>query len=297
MNYLQLSQRKEKLAALFFGFCGFISLFVTVGIILVLAFETIGFFTQVNFFAFISGDTWAPFFSAKQFGVLPLVSGTMLVFAIALIVALPLGLLISVFISEYSHAKFQAFIKPILEILSGIPTIIYGYFALFTVTPLLQRIIPGLSGFNALSPGIVMGIMILPLIVSLSSESLSAVPADIKMAGYALGSSRLQVTFGITLPMAASGIIAGIILAASRAIGETMLVTIAAGMRPELTLNPLVPIQTITAYIVQVSLGDTPAGSLEYQSIFAVASVLFIITLACNIIAQRLRHNFKSRYG
>jgi phosphate transport system permease protein len=297
VNYTSASQPKERLALFFFGFCGIISLLTTLGIILVLFFETFTFFREVNFFSFIGGTEWTPLFSEKQFGVLPLVSGTLLIFAISMIVALPLGLCVSIFISEYSSPRFQAFIKPILEILSAIPTIIYGYFALFAVTPFLQKIIPGLEAFNALSPGIIMGIMILPLIVSLSCEALGAVPHDIKMASHALGSSQLQTIFNVTVPMAISGILAGIILAASRAIGETMLVAIAAGMKPVLTANPLVPVQTITAYIVQVSLGDTPTGTLEYKSIFAVASLLFVITLVFNILAQHLRQSFRNRYG
>lgn len=286
------SSLKENGIALFFGFCGFASLFISLGIIMVLFFETANFFKEVSFFDFILGTEWTPLFSLKHFGVLPLITGTLLVSAIALIIAMPLGILISILISEYSPQRVHQFIKPVLEILAGIPTIVYGYFALLSVTPLLQKIIPSLAGFNALSPGIVMGFMILPLIISLSDDAINAVPYDTRMAAYALGSSRLQVTFKVVIPSALSGIIAAVILAASRAIGETMLVTIAAGMRPNFTLNPLVPIQTITAYIVQVSLGDTPTGTLEYRSIFAVASVLFIITLSFNVIAQKLRYSF-----
>jgi len=289
-------QIKEKLIGMVFGFCGMLSLLVTVGIVVVIFTETIGFFKEVSFFDFMFDTQWTPLFSSKRFGILPLLAGTFLVSAISIIIAVPLGIAIAVLISQYFSKKIRGFLKPILEILAGIPTIVYGYFALLFITPFLQKIIPSLSGFNALSPGIVMGVMILPLVVSLSDDAISAVSLETKMAAYALGSSKLQVIFRIVIPFSMSGIIAAIILAVSRAVGETMLVAIAAGMRPTLTLNPLIPIQTITSYIVQVSLGDTPAGTLEYRSIFAVASVLFVITFAFNIIAQKLRHSFKFKH-
>ena len=207
-----------------------------------------------------------------------------------------LGILIAVFLSEYASPKVRRALKPVLEILASIPTIVYGYFALLWVTPMLQQVIPSLGGFNALSPGIVMGIMILPLVVSLVDDGMGAVPHSLRMAAYGLGSTRLQVAFRVVLPSASSGVIAACILAVSRALGETMLVAIAAGMRPAFTLNPLVPVQTITAFIIQVSLGDTPAGTLEYSSIFAVASVLFVLTLVLNVFAQKLRHSFSFKY-
>lgn len=291
--YDKKSEVKERLIGMIFGACGMLFLFVTLGVVVIIFWETIHFFQKVHIFDFIFDTQWTPLFHVKHFGILPLLMGTLLVSGISIIVAVPLGILIAILISQYSSKKVGGLLKPILEILAGIPTIVYGYFALLFITPLLQKVIPSLSGFNALSPGIVMGIMILPLVVSLSDDAMSAVSLETKMAAYALGSSKLQVIFNIVIPSAISGILAAIILAISRAVGETMLVAIAAGMKPTLTLNPLVPVQTITAYIVQVSLGDTPAGTLEYRSIFAVASVLFAITFIFNIIAQKLRYSFK----
>jgi phosphate transport system permease protein len=221
----------------------------------------------------------------------------MLVSAIAMLIAVPFGILIAVFLSEYAPLRVRAVLKPILEILASVPTVVYGYFALLTVTPLLQAVIPSMSGFNALSPGIVMGFMILPFVVSLSDDAMRAVPSTLRMAAYGLGSTRLQVAFKVVVPSASSGIIAACILAVSRAIGETMLVAIAAGMRPVLTLNPLVPVQTITSYIIQISMGDTPTGTLGYSSIFAVATVLFILTFILNIAAQKLRASFAFHYA
>ncbi|MDO8649277.1 MAG: phosphate ABC transporter permease subunit PstC [Candidatus Peregrinibacteria bacterium] len=280
-----------------FKLCGLLSLFVTVGIAVVLFAEAAHFFGEVSVVEFLFGTEWTPLFTEKHFGILPLVLGTLLVSAIAMIVAIPLGILIAVYLSEYASARVRRSLKPILEILASIPTIVFGYFALLSVTPFLQKIIPGLSGFNALSPGIVMGIMILPFVVSLTDDAMTAVPHSLRMAAYGLGSTRLQVAFRVVLPSASSGVIAACVLAVSRAVGETMLVAIAAGMRPTFTLNPLVPVQTITAYIVQVSLGDTPAGTLEYRSIFAVASVLFVLTFILNMLAQKLRASFKFTYA
>ena len=286
-------QIKEKIIELIFSFCGLFSLLITVGIIGIIFWETTLFFKEVSLFEFMLSTQWTPLFSIKHFGVLPLITGTLLVAGIAMIIAMPTGVLMAIFMNEYANAKIRRVVKPVLEILAGIPTIVYGYFALLSVTPFLQKVIPSLSGFNAISPGIVMGIMILPMVVSLSDDAFGAVPKEMKLAAYALGSSRFQVAFKIILPAAMSGVIAAFMLAISRAIGETMLVAIAAGMKPAFTLNPLVPIQTITSYIVQISLGDTPVGTLAYRSIFAVASVLFIITFIFNVIAQKLRHSLK----
>lgn len=287
---------RERVIELFLLFCGSLSIFTTLGIIAVLVFETIAFFQQVSLLDFLGDTEWTPLFAEKRFGIWPLLAGTLLVSVIAMLAALPVGLLIAVYLAEWAGAKTRAWIKPILEILAGIPTVVYGYFALLTVTPLLQTVLPDLAGFNALSPGLVMGIMILPMVTSLSEDALRAVPRGLREAGYALGSSRLQVSFRVVLPSAFSGITAASILAVSRAIGETMIVTIAAGQQPRLTLNPLGPVETMTAYIVQVSLGDTPAGTLEYKTIFVVGMMLFVATLGLNLASFRLRARFREEY-
>lgn len=286
------SPLKERLIAWSFKLCGLLSIFVTAGIVVVLFVETFHFFRQVSVADFFLDTQWTPLFSEKHFGIWPLLSGTILVSAIAMLIAIPFGVLIAVFLSEYASPPVRGLLKPVLEILASIPTVVYGYFALLTVTPLLQGFLPGLSGFNALSPGIVMGIMILPFMVSLSDDAMRAVPNNLRMAAYGLGSTRLQVALKVVVPSSFSGIVAACILSVSRAIGETMLVAIAAGMRPIFTANPMVPIQTITSYIIQVSLGDTPTGTLGYRSIFAVASVLFVMTFVLNIFAQKLRQSF-----
>jgi phosphate transport system permease protein len=221
-----------------------------------------------------------------------LVCGTFLTSVIALAIALPMGLMVAVYLSEYAPGNIRRILKPVLEVLAGIPTVVYGYFALLFVTPLLRNIIPSLPGFNALSPGIVLGVMILPLVTSLSEDALYSVPSSLKGAGYALGATKLQVCFTVVVPAAFPGIIASFILAMSRAIGETMLVTIAAGQMPNLTLNPMEAVETMTAYIVQISLGDTPTGTIEYQTIFAVGSVLFLMTLVLNTISYKIRESF-----
>jgi phosphate transport system permease protein len=276
--------------------CGLLSILTTVGIIGVLLFETIAFFEEVSVFDFLTDTEWAPLSVNKRFGVLPLLSGTVLTSLIAILMAGPLGILTAIFLSEYAPDKLRRVLKPILEILAGVPTIVYGYFALLFVTPLLQRFIPSLEGFNALSPGIVMGIMILPLVSSLSEDAMFAVPRSLRDAAYALGSSRLQVAWRVVVPAAFSGITASFVIAVSRAIGETMLVSIAAGQKANLTFNPLVAIETITTYIVQVSLGDTPSGTLEYRTIFAVGMVLFLSTFVLNIFGDRMRQRFRERY-
>jgi phosphate transport system permease protein len=229
--------------------------------------------------------------------VLPLVAGTALVSFIAMVVALPAGLLCAIYLSEFAPSGVRRVVKPLLEVLAGIPSVVYGYFALLFVTPLLQQFIPGLAGFNALGPGIVMGIMILPLVSSLSEDALHAVPTGLREGALAVGSTRLQTTLRVVVPAAFSGISASFILAVSRAIGETMVVAIAAGQQPRLTGNPLVPIETMTAYIVQVSLGDTPAGTLEYRTIFAVGMLLFVMTFALNLISNWLRRRFREEYA
>jgi phosphate transport system permease protein len=277
--------------------CAAASVLVTAGIIGVLLVETIGFFREVSLTDFLTDTQWTPLFSEQHFGILPLVAGTTLVSAIAMVVALPAGLLSAIYLSEYAKPGVRRLVKPVLEVLAGIPTVVYGYFALLFVTPLLRNWIPGLAGFNALGPGIVMGIMILPLVSSLSEDALHAVPNGLREGAYALGATRMQTALRVVVPAAFSGISASFILAISRAIGETMIVAIAAGQIPILTLDPTVPIMTMTAYIVQVSLGDTPAGTLEYRTIFAVGMTLFVMTFVLNLASDWLRQRFREEYA
>ena len=277
--------------------CAAGSILITLGIILVLLWETAAFLREVPVTDFLFGSVWTPLFYDKRFGVLPLVAGTLLASAIAMIVALPAGLLIAIYLSEYAPAQVRRVVRPVLEVLAGVPTVVYGYFALLFVTPLLQRFVPGLAGFNALSPGIVMGIMILPLVSSLSEDALRSVPNGLREGAYALGATRMQTSLRVVVPAAFSGISAAVVLAASRAIGETMIVAIAAGQEPRLTLDPRVPVETMTAYIVQVSLGDTPAGTLEYRTIFAVGMLLFLSTFILNLISNWLRERFREEYA
>jgi phosphate transport system permease protein len=269
--------------------CAALSVLVTAGIVGVLAWEAAAFFREVSLVAFLTGRTWTPLFHSQAFGVLPLVAGTVLVTAIAMLVAVPAGLVSGLYLSEYAPPRVRRLAKPALEVLAGIPTVVYGYFALLFVTPWLQAWIPGLAGFNALSPGLVMGLMILPLVASLCDDAFAAVPQAVREGAFALGATRLQAAIGVVLPAAMSGVAAAVILAISRAIGETMIVAIAAGQQPRLTANPLVPIETMTAYIVQVSLGDVPTGTREYRTIFAVGMLLFVATLALNLCSDWLR--------
>ena len=277
--------------------CAALSVLTTAGIIVVLAVETFAFLGEVSIVEFLTGTEWTPLFANQRFGVLPLVVGTMLVSAIAMIVALPMGLLAAVYLSEYAPSGVRRVIKPVLEILAGVPTVVYGYFALTFVTPLLQQFLPSLSGFNALSPGLVMGLMILPLVSSLSEDAMRAVPRGLREGSYALGATRMQTALRVVVPAAFSGITAAFILAVSRAVGETMIVAIAAGQQPRLTGNPFVPIETMTAYIVQVSLGDTPQGTIEYRTIFAVGMLLFLMTFGLNLISTWLRERFREEYA
>jgi phosphate transport system permease protein len=277
--------------------CALLSIGTTAGIIVVLAVETFAFLREVPVTDFLFGTTWTPLFATPSFGVLPLVVGTVMVSAIAMAVALPVGLLSAIYLSEYAPLRVRRLVKPVLEILAGIPTVVYGYFALLFVTPLLQQLLPDLAGFNALSPGIVMGIMILPLVSSLSEDAMQGVPRGLREAAYALGATKMQTSLRVVLPAAFSGITAACILAASRAIGETMIVAIAAGQQPRLTASPLVPIETMTAYIVQVSLGDTPQGTLEYRTIFAVGMLLFLGTFVLNLLSAWLRARFREEYS
>ena len=273
------------------------SILVTAGIIGVLVFETLGFFREVGLIEFLTGTVWTPLFASKQFGVLPLVAGTALVSAIAMAFALPAGLLSAIYLSEYAPARVRRMVKPLLEILAGIPSVVFGYFALLFVTPALQTVIPGLAGFNALSAGLVMGVMILPMVSTLSEDALRGVPDRLREGSYALGATQAETIVRVLVPAAFSGISAAVILAVSRAIGETMVVAIAAGQQPRLTVNPLVPIEAMTAYIVQVSLGDTPAGTLEYRTIFAVGTLLFAGTFLLNVASLWLRERYREEYS
>jgi phosphate transport system permease protein len=277
--------------------CAAVSVLTTAGIIVVLTVETVAFLREVSIVEFLTGTEWTPLFATPRFGVLPLVAGTVLVSSIAMVVALPMGLLSAIYLSEYASDRVRRLVKPVLEVLAGVPTVVYGYFALLFVTPLLQRVFPQMAGFNALSPGIVMGIMILPLVSSLSEDAMRAVPRGLREGAYALGATRMQTALQVVVPAAFSGITAAFILAASRAVGETMIVAIAAGQQPRLTANPFVPLETMTAYIVQVSLGDTPQGTIEYRTIFAVGMLLFLMTFGLNLVSTWLRERFREEYS
>ncbi len=283
------------LTALFFLSAAF-SIFITVSIAYILISEAARFFRQVSVIEFLTDTQWTPLFVEKHFGVLPLLTATLMITGIALVISLPLGLMAAVYLSEYASERVRRTIKPLLEILAGVPTVVYGYFALTFVTPLLKHIIPPISTFNSLSAGIVMGIMIIPLVSSLSEDALYAVPMSLREGAYALGATKRQVVTGVVIPAALSGIMGAFILAMSRAIGETMIVTIAAGQNPRFTLNPLVPVETMTAYIVQVSLGDTPHGTLEYETLFAVGLVLFLFTFGLNWFSHWFVRRYRERY-
>jgi len=276
--------------------CAVLSILTTIGILWVLISESTMFFARVPLSEFLFDTQWTPLFADKHFGILPLVSGTLLTSLIAILVALPFGLSIAIYLNEYAPKSFRKALKPILEILAAIPTVVYGYFALMVITPALQNIFPDMAGFNALSPGIVMGIMIIPMISSLSEDALFAVPKSLREASYGMGATRLQTSFKVLVPAASSGIIVSVILAISRAVGETMIVAIAAGQQPRLTFNPFVPVETITTYIVQVSLGDVVQGSLEYQTIFAAGVALFILTFILNNISYYIKKKFQEKY-
>jgi phosphate transport system permease protein len=276
--------------------CALLSIGTTAGIIVVLAIETFAFLREVPITDFLFGREWTPLFATPRFGVLPLVAGTVLVSAIAMLVALPMGLLSAIYLSEYAPTGVRRAVKPVLEILAGVPTVVYGYFALMAVTPLLQKIFPELPGFNMLSAGLVIGLMIVPYVSSVSEDAMRAVPRYMREGSYAMGATRLQTALRVVVPGAFSGLAAAFILGISRAVGETMVVAIAAGMQPNFTFDPREQAATITAYIVQVSLGDLPHGSIGYQSIFAAGLVLMLITLIFNVIGFSLTRKFREAY-
>ncbi len=273
--------------------CSFISVLTTIGIIYILSLETIEFFQSIGFAPFFFDTEWTPLNTEKHYGIWPLLGGTLLTTFIALAVAVPIGLISAIYLSEYASKRFREITKPLLEILAALPSVVYGYFALLFITPFLKIFIPELSGFNALSAGIAMGIMIIPLVSSLSEDAMHAVPAELREGAYALGSSKIQVAFRIVFPAALSGIMSAIILALSRAIGETMIVAIAAGQQARLTLNPLLPVETITTFIVKITLGDTPQDSLEYKTIFVCGMTLFVITFVLNFLSFYLKKRFR----
>ncbi len=276
--------------------CSVVSILTTIGIVSVLIFEAGLFFSEVSIIEFVTSTKWTPLFSSKHFGIWPLLTGTLLTSFGAMLIALPLGLLSAIYLSEYAPDPARQILKPILEILAGIPTVIYGFFALLFVTPLLRSISDDVAIFNAISPAIVMGIMILPMVSSLSEDAMKAVPRSLREGAYALGATKMEVATRVVVPAALSGIVAAFILAVSRAIGETMIVAIAAGSNPNFTFNPLVPIQTMTGYIVQVVLGDAPTGTLAHKTIFAVGISLFLITLVMNLLSQMVVGKFREVY-
>lgn len=323
--------KAKRLEAIIKGICGLfaiISIATTAGIIGTLIFETIEFFKEVPFWRFITDTRWTPLFASKQFGIFVLMSATFLTSSIAILVALPLGLMSAIYLSEFASPQTRKILKPILEILAGIPSVVFGYFALLTVTPFLQKIFdfirtpvqipewltflpftnyyepdyfleipfPYLQGFNALSAGLVLGISIMPLVASLSEDAIYSVPQSLRDGAFALGATKRETIIAVVIPAALSGIVASIILAISRAVGETMIVTLAAGQNPTLGLNPFVPVMTMTAYIVQVSLGDTAVGTLPYKTIFAVGMTLFLMTLVLNIFSFWFVRRFRERY-
>jgi len=290
------SKRSEMIVRSIFGAFALVSVATTIGIVMTLIFETYEFFREVSPWNFLTDTKWTPLFSSAKYGIFVLVSATVLTSAIAITVALPLGLLSAICLSEYASPKTRQTIKPLLEVLAGIPSVVFGYFALLFVTPLLQKFLPDLQGFNALSAGLVLGISIMPLIASLSEDAIYAVPRSLRDGAYALGATKREVITSVVLPAALSGIVSSVILAASRAIGETMIVTLAAGQNPVLGLNPFVPVMTMTAFIVQVSLGDTPTGSLAFKTIFAVGMALFFLTLVLNIFSFWFVRRFREKY-
>jgi phosphate transport system permease protein len=273
-----------------------LSVFTTLAIVYILVSESVAFFRHVPIIDFLTDTQWTPLFDDAHFGIMVLVSGTLVSSIVALAIAVPMGTIIAIFLSEFSAPGIREFAKPLLELLAGIPTIVYGYFALLFVTPILQWLIPSLPGFNLLSAGLVMGIMIVPTVASLSEDAMRAVPAALREGSYAMGATRLQTALKVVAPAAFSGIAAAYILGISRAVGETMILAVAAGMQPNLTWNPMEPAATITSYIVQVALGDLPHGSIGYQTIFAAGLTLMLVTLVFNILGHVLRRRYRERY-
>lgn len=276
--------------------CALVSVLTTLGILFVLIEESLGFFLSVSLAEFLGTTEWYPLLEPRRYGIWPLITGTLMIAVGACVIAVPVGVSAALFLSEYANPKLRVFLKSCLEVLAGVPTVVYGFLALSFITPSLQNIFPSLEVFNALSASIVVGVMVIPTIASISQDAFESVPSSLREAGYGLGARRFQTAFFVVLPAAFSGVVASIILAFSRAIGETMAVTLAAGSTPKFGLNYFESVQTMTAYIVQVSKGDTPAGTIEYKTIFAVGLVLFLMTLFTNFIASRLVRRVAENY-
>lgn len=291
-----LTQAKEKVIESLLLFAALTSVAITLGIVGILAYESASFFRQISLWDFLTDRQWTPLFSEPHYGILPLVSGTLVTTGVALALAVPMGSLIAIYLSEYASRGTREVVKPALELLSAVPTVVYGYFALLFVTPALQKLWPELPGFNMLSAGLVIGIMIVPYVSSVSEDAMRAVPLHLREGAFALGATRMQTALRVVFPSALSGITAAYVLGISRAIGETMVVAIAAGMQPTLTWNPLEPAATMTAYIVQVSLGDLPHGSIGYQTIFATGLTLLLMTLVFNIAGHVLKKRYRQVY-
>lgn len=301
MNKIQFkskakTQQREKIIRIVLIALGVISILTTLGIILSLFEETISFFKEVSIVEFLLGTKWTPLLTPRHFGVLPLVMGTLIIVIISACISIPIGLGSAIYLSEYAPKKVRKILKPMLEVLSGIPSIVYGYFALTTITPIIRSIFPNAGVFNALSAGIAVGIMTIPMVSSLSEDAMMAVPDSLRQGAYGLGATRLEVSTQIVVPAAFSSIMASFILAISRAIGETMIVAMAAGSTPKMTLNPLESVQTMTGYIVQISMGDVPYGTLEHKTLYAVATLLFVITFSLNIISRRIVKRYRRSY-
>ncbi|MEI7973959.1 MAG: phosphate ABC transporter permease subunit PstC [Bdellovibrio sp.] len=290
---LKFRKKKEALIETLLFFTAASSVLITLSIVWLLVSEALPFFQNVSLLDFLTGTEWTPVFAEPKFGIAPLVSGTLMTTIVALSVAIPFGSISAIFLSQYCSNRWREILKPILELLAAVPTVVYGYFAVMTVTPLLQKIFPELGGFSILSAGLVMGLMIVPYIASLTEDALRSVPSSLREASMALGATRLQTSFRVLFPSALSGITAAYVLGVSRALGETMVVAIAAGMNPNFTLNPLHPAATLTAFIVQISLGDVPHGSIGYQSIYVAGLVLLMMTLVFNILGLSLRRRFR----
>jgi phosphate transport system permease protein len=287
---------KERFIEFFLFLAAMSSIAITLGIVGILLYESANFFEHVSIIEFLTDTEWTVLFANPRYGIMPLVTGTLVTSMTALFVALPLGTIIAIYLSEYANHRVREILKPILELLSSVPTVVFGYFALLFLTPLLQKLLPSLPGFNMLSAGMIIGIMIIPYVSSLSEDALKAVPVQIREGSYAMGATRLQTALRVLVPSAFSGIASAYVLGFSRAVGETMIVAIAAGQQPNLTLNPMEPAATITTYIVQVSLGDLPHGSIAYQSIFAAGLTLMLLTLIFNIAGYLLRKRFREIY-
>ena len=291
-----VSDRGTKIARIVFFSCALVTILTTFGIVLVLITGSVPFFRAVSIVEFFTGTEWSPIIRPRSYGILPLVWGTLMIVVGSAVIALPVGVLTAIYLSEYADGRIRRVMKPTLEILAGVPTIVYGFFAISFITPQIQRVSPDTGTFNALAGAIVVGIMIIPMVSSLSEDAMTAVPDSLRNAGYGLGATKFEVSTRIVLPAAVSGILASFVLAISRAIGETMAVTLAAGMQPNVTFNPFEEIQTMTAYMVQVGISDVSVGSIGYQSLFAVGLVLFVMTLAMNLLSQYVRGRYREVY-